>query len=139
MRVTKELVKPGRHAKNGVEFDITPADVTDIFEGIRSLAKANRNSPLILEHSPPGRKFGEGLPMTPEERAQAEAAGDLRNTVGWSIWDEAKLNTRGGIDAVFEVGDPEVAKKIDQGDLRFTSPEFRGKWESHPVDLGSRC
>ena len=105
---------------------ITPQDIDDAFESMMLLEQHGLEIPVILEHTEPAEHQVEGVPMT----LSALRADELRRTVGRIKCSSphTRINDAGAIEADIEILDADIARKIEQGLIKFVSPEVRREW-----------
>lgn len=127
-RFTKEVLRVGRHLKQGQWVNVTANDIEDFHKSINQLAEKTLQIPLILEHVEPSEDQTEGVPMTLDEMKSSK----LKRTVGYIAADSAKLN-EGRLTCDFEVPDVKTAKQIKNKLIRFLSPELRPKGWTHKL------
>ena len=125
-RYTQTFLKPGRYFV-GREADGTPrfknvtvAEIQSYVDGTRKLLKAGYAPPVLFEHADAGS--AEGAPLSKRDLAAAT----VKNGAGWLA--DVKVNDVGEGVHVLDVTDSTAIRKLDEGSIRFTSPELRPAW-----------
>lgn len=117
--------KPGRYHVGGGRFrNITADDVADYVRGTQELLGYGHRVPLLYEHAAAGSSEGAPVQLsTLTQSKRDEAAEQVKHGAGWlnRVW----LNEKGEAAHELEVTDPEAAKKLKEGSIKFTSPELR--------------
>lgn len=129
----RDVLRPGTYVKDGKLVTVTRDDVRQRLMSLVGLRQVGLHVPLLMEHTDPRRKAGEGLPGQFNGAAfqYGEAAADeLKRTVGAVDLSDPRsgINAQGGLDLVFDVPDAPTAKKLHDQRIRFVSPELRPEW-----------
>jgi hypothetical protein len=122
IRRTSDL-KPGRYfageTATGEKLfrSLTADDLRKHVEGTKALLSKGYAPPLLLEHAPVNSKAG--APVLGWDKK----AKNVRNGAGWLT--DVFQNKDGSIGYELDVRDAEIAKKFNDGSIKFTSPELR--------------
>lgn len=108
---TQAFLKPGRYGSAG---EWSKERIAAHVKNTRALIAAGRNPPVLLEHAEPGSADG-----APRDRKAAQ----VKHGAGWVI--DVRQEPDGSAVYDLDVTDSEVARKLKEGSIRFTSPEFR--------------
>lgn len=125
-RVSQVFMKPGRYAVGRnpdgslVYHTVTRQEIADYVTGTKQLLAAGFAPPVLFEHADPGSD--EGAPKSRRD----EKADLIRHGAGWLA--DVAIGDDGAASYVLDVTDSEAARKIDEGSIKFTSPEFRSAW-----------
>lgn len=112
-RLRQVFLKPGRYG-NTV---LTRKQIEDHVRGTKEMIAAGYNPVLFLEHPPKGSEEG-----APRSRRQTKIE-QLLGAAGWGV--DVEIGADGAAAHVLDVTDPKIAEKIQDGSIRFTSPELR--------------
>ncbi|HVX15953.1 MAG TPA: hypothetical protein VHC22_32515 [Pirellulales bacterium] len=122
--------KPGRYHIGGDLFrTITGDDIADYVRGTRELLAAGYSIPILFEHAPPGSKEGAPIQLSgaTERSKRDERAHQVRHGAGWlkglELTDDNELSL------TLEATDPDAARGLKNGSIRFVSPEFRERFK----------
>lgn len=120
--VRQVSLRPGRYfnKRTGQYNLLTPQELREYAAGTTKLIAAGYEPPLRLEHDDPASPEGK-----PKNRRDAKAD-ELRNTVGWLK--AVAVGGDGAAEFSYEVTDSEIAKKFEEGSLKFVSPELLQTW-----------
>lgn len=121
--------KPGRyHLGGGFYRDVSPSDVADYVRGTQELLQSGHAAPILYEHAAPGSAEGSPVQLSATETKSRrdELAKQVKHGAGWikKIW----LTPEGDAAWQLEVTDPDAAKSLKNGSIKFTSPELRESW-----------
>jgi hypothetical protein len=117
------FLKPGRYCvgrdeQGNKKFrDLTADDLREYVEGTKGVINAGYAPPVLLEHAPKGSP--EGAPVNRRD----EKAAEVRNGVGFL--QEAFIGGDGAALHKLEISDPQIAEKLKNKSIKFTSPELR--------------
>jgi hypothetical protein len=121
--------KPGRyHLGGGIYRDFTASDVAEHVRGAQAVLDAGHGIPILYEHAAPGSAEGSPVQLstTDQKSARDKLAEQVKHGAGWikRFW----LTKDGEAAHELEVTDPDAAKGLKNGSIKFTSPEFRANW-----------
>ncbi len=118
-------LKPGRYLKGKTDTGesifrtLTVDDIRRHVEGTNRLIAKGYEPPLLLEHAP--LNSPDGSPVN--KNKWDEKASKVRNGSGWLK--AAFVGTDGSMGYDIDVTDADVARKLEDGSIKFTSPELR--------------
>lgn len=113
------FLKPGRYGSAGT-WD---ADrIRKHLDGTRALLSAGRQPPVLFEHAERGSSDGTPKQFSSERDRRADM---VKHGAGWLV--DVKQAADGSGVYVLDVTD-EIAGKLKDGSIKFTSPEFRPSW-----------
>lgn len=114
MRFTHKFFQPGYWNVNGSPRRFTRKELSEYCNNTQAFIDANQDGgvPIFPVHASPG---------TPEGGPQLSKQ-DARDNVGWV--EGMRINSAGECFADYDVADERTAKCIDNGTIKFTSPEF---------------
>ncbi len=124
IRRTSDLV-PGRYfvgfeADGGKKFhDLSADDLRKYVDGTNRMIAKGWEPPFLLEHAPPNTP--EGSPVN--KSTWDDKANKVRNGAGWIK--KALINDKGEMGFEIDVRDKQVAKGLNDGSIKYTSPELR--------------
>lgn len=124
IRRTSDLI-PGRYfvgfgADGGKNFhDLSADDLRKYVDGTNRMIAKGWEPPFLLEHAPPNSP--EGSPVNKSK--WDDKANKVRNGAGWVK--RALINENGQMGYEIDVRDEQVAKGLNDGSIKFTSPELR--------------
>ena len=118
--VRQIALRPGTYNVHGQPYRLNPTDLRRIATATRALLKTGRAVPVLLEHAEPGS--AEGAP----QKMRDLRARRVKNAEGWLT--DISQEPDGSLAYEMEIPDPEIAARIRDGRIRFTSPEFREHW-----------
>ena len=108
----------------GGRFRLTADKIKRYVAGTQAMLAAGHRPIVFLEHPPLGSP--EGAPVQFEASAKTVhdlKAARLRNAVGHLV--DASVDDFGNLSYGLQIADDDIARKVDSGLIRFTSPELR--------------
>jgi len=126
-KYTQISLKPGRyHIGNGVYRDLSAKDLARYRDNTNAMLKAGVQVPLLLEHAQSGHDSG--APRYSKGKTRDQLASEVLNGAGWL--DEAVIDeATGALSFALTVTAEEADKKMADGSIKFTSPEFRHMYQ----------
>ena len=116
--IQKGRYRVGVHPDGSPKYhDVTAEFIRDHVAGTKGVIEAGWRPDVYLEH-PADRAQGKPRRLSAEDR--------MRNSAGWlaDIW----VNENGDGAYALDITDSSVARKLKEGTIRYTSPEFTPMW-----------
>ena len=119
-------LKPGRYyVGNGRYRNLTKSDLSRYRENTNAMLAAGVSVPVLLEHAQPGSD--DGAPKYAAGKTREQLAAEVKHGTGWL--DSVAIEADGSMAFALDVTDADASKKIEDGSIKYTSPEFRHTYQ----------